>query len=220
MTDIEIEDNEPQIEGATLPEDQNGEENMAVVTCVLCASQKDISVTYRGSVTTTDDVLRGTLTCRDTDRFDKPCDGVTVFEMVNEGITFYPGRLFEVDIRRDVAPDASEMIHEAILCFYGSSNRGVVAFCRSAAEEALKAKDVPGINLDAKIKKAGKYLSAEELALANAARLTGRNALHRLAVVSHANALGALTNTIDFLNAVGEKTPFPAWLSERGSNEE
>ena len=168
-----------------------GEEEMALITCIRCGSQKRINVLYRGSTTSTDDVLRGTLTCKREieKRTGELCNGMTVFEMVDEGITFYPGRLFDEDIHLGVAESANEMLMEALLCFYGSSYRGVVAFCRSAAEEALDAKDVPGANLDAKIKKAGDYLSAEERALANAARLTGRNALHHLAVVSTANAL-------------------------------
>lgn len=202
----------------TLPETRDGEKEMALVTCVSCGSQKQISVQFRDSTTTTNDVLRGTLTCKSEDRSGQPCEGVTVFEVVDDAVTFYPGRLFEPDIGRDIAINALAMLGEAVLCFYGSSYRGVVAFCRSAAEEALTAKDVPGRDLDAKIKRAGDYLSDEERSLANAARITGRNVLHHLAVVSKANALGALTNSIDFLDAVSAKESFPASQSGTGSN--
>jgi hypothetical protein len=148
----------------------------------------------------------------------EPCNAVTVFELVSDAITFYPGQLFQEDLHDSVAANAVEMLNEALLCFYGSSYRGVVTFCRSAAEEVLVAQDVQGKDLDAKIKKAGDYLDPEERALANAARITGRNAIHRLAVVSAANALGALTNSTDFLNSVSEKDMFPAWQSKQDNN--
>ena len=165
----------------------------------------------------TDDVLRGALTCK-CERKGKPCNGTTVFELTKDGITFYPGLLFEEDLRGGVAPNAKEMMMEAIKCFYGASNRGVVAFCRSAAEEALSAKEVPGSVLDDKIKRAGEYLTADEQVLAHSARLIGRLALHHMAIVSNAAALGALNNTIEFINAVEKKESFPEWQLKRGSS--
>ena len=192
---------------------------MALVTCVRCSRQKHIGLLYKGQNTSTDDVLRGTLTCKHPhERSHRPCDGVTVFELVEDALTFYPGRLFEVGSLNGIAPNALEMFGEALLCFYGASYRGVVAFCRPSAEEALAAKGVLARDLNAKIKEAGDYLGAEDRALANAARITGNNALHHLAVVSMANALGALTNTTDFLKAVSTKKPFPEWQSGQDSN--
>jgi hypothetical protein len=203
----------------TLPTVQDGEEEMALVKCIRCGHQKEILVRYRTGSAFTDDVLRGTLICKEEPRRGHPCNGTTIFELADNAITFYPGRLFQTDLYRDIAQDAVEMLLEAVKCFYGDSNRGVVAFCRSAAEEALGEKKVPGRDLNTKIEKAGEYLTAEEQALANAARITGRNALHHLAVVSTANALGALTNTADLLNSVSEKEPFPTWQSKQGSSE-
>ena len=147
----------------TLPSTIKGEEEIALVTCVKGSSQRHIRVQYPNSTLGhTNDVLRGTLTCKRKKERRPPCDGVTVFEFVNDGLTFVPGHLFEGDLHKDIAPNAREMMEEAVLCFYGASNRGVVAFCRSAAEEALSAKKVPGGSLDEKIKKAGKYLSEDE----------------------------------------------------------
>ena len=207
-------------EEVRLPVNQIGEEHMAAVTCVSCGHQRRVRVEYKGTGSSTDDVLRGVLTCKRKEARKQLCNGITVFELANDGMTFYPGRLFEEDLQKGVAPDAREMMGEAVRCFYGASNRGTVAFCRSAAEEALAAKEVPGRDLDAKIKKAGDYLSDDEKTFAHSARLVGRNAIHHMAVVSTAAALGSLNNTIEFLNVVQRKEPFPEWQSKQGSNEE
>jgi len=173
----------------TLPVSQDGEEEMALITCIGCGDTKRVRVQYASTGNLADDVLRGTLTCTHKVRPNRPCNTVTVFEVARDAVTFYPGRLFQDDLHLNIAQDAREMLSEALLCFYGNSYRGVVVFCRSAAEEALVSQDVPGLSLTAKIENAGDYLTAEEHALANAARIIGRNAIHRLAIVSTANAL-------------------------------
>jgi len=110
------------------------------------------------------------------------------------------------------------MLEEALLCLYGASGRGTVAFCRSAVEEALAHKNVPGSSLDQKIKNAKTILGDEERTLANGARLTGRNAIHRMAEATNSQAMLALTTTADLLNHIAQQTPLPASQSGTGSN--
>ena len=112
------------------------------------------------------------------------------------------------------------MFEEALLCFYGGSNRGTVAMCRSAVEEALDGKNVTGDNLAAKIENTPKSILAdEEKSQATGARLTGRNALHRMAEVSTTQAMLALTTTTGLINHIGQQRALPASQSEPNSNE-
>lgn len=151
------------------------------------------------------DILRCVLTCGQ-------CRKKTVFQLENGyALTFLPGKLLTVDLQSDVAPNAKEMLEEALLCFYGGSGRGTVAFCRSAVEEALAHKNVPGNVLDQKIKNAPKtILGDEERTLANGARLTGRNAIHRMAEATDPQAMLALTTAADLINHISQQTPLPA----------
>ena len=129
--------------------------------------------------------------------------------------------MFEGDLKEDVAPNTKEMINEAVLCFFGSSYRGVVAFCRSALEEALEAKNVKGDDLFKKIEaaKKGELLGDVEVSQAHGARLVGREALHRMGIVSQAQGMLALAATVDLLNHITKQKPLPALQSKKDSNE-
>ena len=193
---------------------------MAQIPCASCGfNHRAIGQTARFSegspaaAVLNKDVLRGVLTCG-------KCGGKTVFQLEDGyGLSYLPGKLFVEDLRRDVAPNAQEMFREALLCFYGASGRGAVAFCRSAVEEALANKNVPGANLDAKIKNAPKsILGDEQRSQATGARLIRRNALHRMAMVSNTQGILALTTTIDLLNHTAQQTRLPALQSGTSNN--
>jgi len=150
------------------------------------------------------DELLSVLTCG-------ACGKKSLFRLSNGyALTFLPGKIITEDLRNDVAPNAADMFQEAMLCFYGSSGRGTVAFCRSAVEEALADKNVPGSTLDKKIKNAPtSMLGDEEKTLANGARLTGRNAIHRMATVTDSQAILALTATTSLLNHIAQQAALP-----------
>lgn len=207
------------LETHILPETQEGDEQaMARLVCVGVDSKGEdcirvwaITLERVGVMPSeTRDVLEGAIKC-------EKCGSQNPLSVTRDAVRS-PGRLFESDLNKNVAVDAREMYLEALLCFYGTSYRGAVAFCRSAVEESLAAKEVPGGVLDTKIKKAGKWLEPDEIALANAARIVGRNVIHHMAKVSQANAMGALTNSADLLNVIETKERWPAWQSKQGSN--
>ena len=200
--------------------DEGEEREMAQIPCAWCGwNFRNIGQTEKYSTGSPandvlpKDILRCVLTCG-------KCGGKTVFQLEDGyALTFLPGKLLTEGLRNIVAPNAKEMHEEALLCFYGGSGRGTVAFCRSAVEEALAHKNVPGRDLDAKIKNAPKdILGDEEKALANGARLTGRNAIHRMAEVSDSQGMLALTTTADLLNHIAQQRSLPASQSEKGNN--
>ena len=148
------------------------------------------------------DELSSVLTCG-------ACGKKSFFRLMNGyALTFLPGKIITEDLRNDVAPNATEMFQEAMLCFYGSSGRGTFAFCRAAVEEALAEKNVKGANLDSKIKNApNSILGDEEKTMAT--RLTGVNAIHRMATVNDSGAMLALMTTTSLLNHIAQQAALP-----------
>ncbi len=211
-----------QIDKSILPSSKEMEEKMAILKCVYCGSERDVNNSgyYDRSITSETfapvmrDIIRGYLVCGH-------CHRRTVFALEGNVFIFLPGKVFEEGLREDVAPNGREMFSEAALCFYGGSNRGVVAFIRSALEEALAAKGVPGGHFDAKITNAKKHgiLGDDEVAQAHSARLSGRNALHRMMEVSQLQAVGVLGAAVFLLNHIAQQKPVPASQSGKGSNE-
>lgn len=201
-----------------LPSSEEMEVEMAILRCVYCGSERviDNSGYYNRKVTSElllDDTIRGYLSCGH-------CGLRTIFELQGKTLTFLPGRAVEENLTNDVDDNAREMFEEALLCLYGGSGRGVVAFARSAVEEALSAKRVEGKNLDAKIPNAKKHgiLGDEEASQVHGARLSGRNALHRMQEVSQLQAMIALSATVFLLNHIAEQEPVPASQLETDSN--
>ena len=198
---------------------------MPEIVCVDCGHSHELM--YRGWVWGTtrhpSGSIRGVLTCYrplDPDAVGReaPCEGQTLFQLTQNAISWAPGKLFQEDLKTE-ADNAKEMFQEALLCFYGASNRGTVAMCRSAVEEALGDKNVPGRDLDSKIKNAPAYiLGPEEISMANGARLSGRNVLHHMAQVTHTQAMVALTTTIDLINHIAQQEPMPELQPEKDSN--
>jgi len=143
------------------------------------------------------------------------CGGVSVFEMRGDNIiTFNPGRMVNgPDELGSATPErAREAYSEAMLCYYGAAYRGTVAMCRSAVEEALDDKGAKGRDLHTKVEDAKSRLNIlgdEEVALAQGARLVGRNALHRGASVTQTQATVALGATFDLVNHIASQTPSP-----------
>ncbi len=205
-------------EPGTLSISVTRENLMATIPCAWCGRTRKIDQIvpgFGGGVTEDyirQDVLRGSLTCGH-------CHNLTVFEIQENIIQYLPGRLYQGDIDEAVDENAREMLKEAILCFYGASYRGAVSFCRAAVEEALEAKGIKGEDLNAKIINAekAKFLTDDEISLAHAARLIGRNALDRLALLSALQAVGSLTNAIDLTNIIALKRPAPASRSKKKS---
>ena len=209
-----------QDEDAKLAPPQELEESMAEITCVECGTKHFIdNHGFRGSggmmVPTT--VLQGVLVCRGKD-YNHACKSKTVFELTGNSTTFAPGKLFENDLR-GVTPEVRDLFEEAVLCFYGKAHKGVVGMCRSAVEQSLDEKNAPGPNLYEKIEGVpDSFLGPEQKTAAHATRLSGRNALHRLAQVTQAQALTALNVTIDLVNHISAQAPLPASQSGTGSN--
>jgi hypothetical protein len=211
---------ENQLENATLPETQEGEIGMPQIACSVCGfNYRTISQTasaMEGSEAARihrEDVLRGLLTCGS-------CGEKIIFQLQDGyALTFLPGKILTDDLRKDAAPNAKEMFNEAVRCFYGDSGRGVVAFCRSAVEEALAHKNVRDGDLNQKIANTPRnMLGDEERSQATGARLTGRNALHRMASISDSQVMLALQTTVDLLNHIALQEPLPASQSETDSS--
>ena len=203
-------------ENATLPENHLGEiEEMAEIRCTNCGDVCEIAINpniirsrVRGEggrmVEPEGDIIRGIRTCL-------YCHTKTIFELTGNVPSFVPGPLFTEDVRADVAPNAKEMLEEALMCLYGGSLRGTVTMCRSSVEEALAEKNVPGKDLDAKIKNApATILGPEEKSQATAARLIGRGAVHLMAPVPLSQAMLALGATIDLINHIAQQPALPA----------
>ena len=213
-------------ENATLPAAQIGGDEMPEIVCVGCGNEHGLI--YQGYVwaggRNPGGSIRGVLTCHrpiDPNNLNSSnCNQKTVFELTRNAVTWAPGNTFKEGLRQDVAEDAKEMFREALLCFYGGSGRGTVVMCRSTVEEALTEKNVTGDNLDARIKNApDSILGDEERTSANGARLTGRNAAHRMAEVTTAQAMLALVTTVDLVNHIAQQSALPASQSEPDNNE-
>ena len=178
---------------------------MAAVACAKCEEVREIAVVYVTTGKPTVDVLSGTVTC-------EHCGSQTVFKLKQNSIRYYPGGI-ESGLTSQAAANAKEMVEEAHRCFYGGSYRGVVAFCRSAVEEALDDKNVTGSDLNQKTERARKatppILGDEEVSMSHGARLTGRNAIHRMAEVSERQAMLALTAASELVNHVAQQPAIP-----------
>ena len=192
---------------------------MAEITCVNCGRNRNITNSghERPHGWKNTDVIRGVLICRgpiNVKSFGEgePCKGRTVFELTGNSVTFAPGKLYEGDLRRDVPTEASEYFSEAVLCFYGTAYKGVVAMCRSSVEAALDHKGAKGADLKKKIiyaKDKLKILGDEEVSQAQGARLIGRDAIHRGLEVTQTQALISLGATLDLVNHINESSPAP-----------
>jgi hypothetical protein len=199
-------------QGATLPQEAQGEASeMALVACADCGQLHDVASVRRGqdalgrgrpAVPTK---LLGTLVCG-------ICRSRTVFELEGPAIRFAPGDVLRVTVPRGVDASASASFEEAMTCFYGRAYRAVAAMCRSALEEELDAKHVPGRDLEKKIDAAlaNNLINQEHVALAHGSRVVGNHALHRMRVVLPGEALAALLNTATLLTHISGQPPMSA----------
>lgn len=203
------------------------EGEMPEITCVGC--NRGHFLRYHGYEWAGDRVnhgiIRGLLIChapvKREGRFEKeqPCKTSSVFEITGDSVSFLPGKLFQEDLDRRTPDEAQACFQEGLLAFYGQAHRATVAMCRSAVEASLDSKRVSGRDLYEKIPNAQRMgiIGDEEVSQAQAARLTGRDALHHGRLVSQSQALLALTATLQFLNHVAQQ-PQPASQSGTGSN--
>jgi hypothetical protein len=178
-------------------------EEMAQITCVKCGNDCEVQInpnvramTKGGQPINPPEQIRGVFIC-------SRCHSQTVFELTGNSVTFMPGRLFTADLSPNAPAKAVDSFQDAVFCFYGQGYRGAVGMCRSAIEDSLDAKGAQGSDLFQKIeysKTTLGILGDEQVAEAQAARLIGRNALHRGMEVSPTQAMLALSGTIDLIN--------------------
>jgi hypothetical protein len=172
---------------------------MAELLCAYCGSMRPLAHNYgAGSGTyqwADKEEIQGLLICGQ-------CGKRTVFAMTGNFISFYPGKFLEEELDAGLSEGVVACFEDALLSFYGRAYRSSVAMCRSALEEALDSKGISGKDLYAKIQQAEKIkiLGTEEISQAQAARLIGRNALHRGMPVTKNQSLLALTSTLHLVN--------------------
>ncbi len=189
---------------------------MAEIPCAWCGRTRTVSLdnlshTYM-QTRFSQDIVRGTLTCAF-------CQKHTLFEMTGNDATYLPGQLYQEDLEPNVPESAREAFEDALKAMLGSCYRGTVALCRSAIEEALDAQYVPGNNLFEKASKAkGTILRDIEFSHADGARVLGRDALHKGKPVSMSEAELAIIITVQLLNHIAERPPYPASQSGPTSN--
>lgn len=190
------------------------EEEMLVITCAYCGATREISVhnssqwiDNRPHTHTHYDEFSIVVTCG-------ACGKKTLIGLEGDRIVFMPGKLFEEEIDKRLSLNTRELFNDAILAFYGNAFRGTVALCRSCVEDALNSKNAgkPHDSLDDRIPiaRAGGLLGDQEVTQAHAARLAGRNTLHRGMSVNKTQALLALRATLDLLNHIASKPSLPA----------
>lgn len=191
------------------------EDGVAQIVCAHCGNTRSLThLANQGMMMAQwvyEDRIMATLVCGE-------CKGKSVFHMRGNNITFLPGKVIDRP-ETDIGADALAAFDEAVAAYEGQSYRACVAFCRSAVEDSLDHKNVPGQELFGKAQNAhgkGLPLDDEAFALATGARLIGRNTLHRKMEVSASQALAMLSGTLDVLNHIGAQ---PAMQSGTDSNE-
>lgn len=193
---------------------------MPEIACIRCG--KAHLITHQGYIygdsRHPNGVIRGVLTCQantESGSRSQPCEGVTLFELTRNVNTWTPGTLFHEDLSVRISPIVRDLFQEAVNAFYGGAYKGVVALCRSAVEQSLDEKGVVGNNLFAKITKAPEnILGSRQKTWADASRLDGRDALHRLMAVTPTQALTGLNITIQLLNHIANASAVPVAQSE------
>jgi len=144
----------------------------------------------------------------------KQCRRDTTYEIEGMAVIGAPTRLMTGQIAEGIPAEVKSLVEEATRCFYAQAYRAVVALCRSAVEEALDQKNVPGRYLDDKITNARNsnpaILDEQQETQATAARLAGRNALHRGQQVNQTQAVLAVTSTVELVNHIAVQQPLPA----------
>lgn len=208
-----------------LPPTEELEGNMPEIACTGCGRGHVID--YQGFVyggsRLRSGIIQGVLVCHaPVEREGRPnqhCDAHTVFEISGTSVSFAPGRLFEEDLDISTSKEVQGLFQDATRCFYGKSYRGTLGLCRSVIEQALDEKNVPGRDLYKKIQNCPEsILGTQEKTWADASRLNGREALHRLVNFTHTQALTSLNLTITLANHIAGQEPLPASQSEPGSN--
>jgi hypothetical protein len=200
---------------------------MPEIVCVECGNSHQI--THQGYVVSggrrsPNGVIRGVLTCHapveTRPSRNRPCGGQTLFELTRNATSWAPGALFHEDISPQVSRAVRILFREAVNAFYGGAYKGVLALCRSAVELSLDERNVKGRDLFEKIQNApGNILGSREKTWADASRLDGRDALHRLMDASPTQALSSLNTTILLINRIASAAALPASQSGPGSSE-
>jgi len=168
--------------------------------CVIQLTASVIRIAREGITNASPDKIRGVYIC-------PQCTTQTLFEQTGDALTFMPGAMFSEDMSPNAPDQVKDAFQDALRCFYGQGHRGAVGMCRSAIEESLDAKGAKGNDLYQKIEFAKNTLGIlgdEQVAAAQAARLIGRNALHRGMDISPTQAMLALQATLDLINYIDE----------------
>lgn len=193
--------------GDTLPGEITGEGDMPIMTCDWCGNERAIALARSVSEGRLDveDAIQGAFVCGE-------CGKRSAFTLRGQAIVFRPGKLFIEDIGAQVPVLVVELVQEAAFCFYGASNRGAVAMCRAAVEEALKTQGCKGNDLNALIVDAEKrgVLGDEQVSHAHAARLAGNATIHKGRVVSPSEAMLAISAAVTLVNHIAQQPPMPA----------
>ncbi len=189
----------------TLPENHEGEGEMARVRCVGPVCGRTWDLTFKAMYTRaneTIDVLSGTIECHD-------CQSRSPFTLTQDAASA-PSLTYGA-LEQVVEGLMRNSAEEAELCFFGGAYRACVAMGRAALEDLLHDKGIGKENdgLDARVKEAGNWLSDEQVSQITMARLIGREALHRRRLVSQLEGLTALATTFHLLNDLAPK-PKPA----------
>ncbi|MBI4337039.1 MAG: DUF4145 domain-containing protein [Chloroflexi bacterium] len=208
-------------ERTTLPLTEELEVAMAQLSCSHCGHIRDVLVnndvytwTIRPGMGLREeqrhryDTLYVTVECA-------RCQKQSVFTLNHNAVQFAAGKLIANDLSDPVSPDSKGLFQDALQSFYGQSFKGVVAMCRAAVEAELETKNVHGPKKDdlfekIEVAKQSKFLDEVQYTAAHAARIAGRDALHRMGAVSQSQALLALTATVEVLNHLAPNLPLPA----------
>lgn len=211
-------------EETKLPIGQAGEDEMAYFACSGCDRHLGVQfeLTAAGFVRALDrmtaekigerDIINAVVTCR-------YCNERTAIEMRGTDMVFVSDKETFGRLNSDVPRVVQVMHMEAKLCFWGGAYRAVPGMCRSCVEQSLSAKGIKGKDLNEQIENAPQnILGDQEKTLANGARLTGRNTLHRMREVTRTQALVIISATTDLVNHIAAQKP--ATQSRPGSSEQ
>ena len=211
----------------TLPlTDELESQEMPEIVCVRCGEEHALTNQgiFWGGGRKPFSTIRGTLVCgaprSASSARPSACGGKTLFELTNNAISWAPGNLFNENLK-GVSQTVTGLFLEAINAFYGDAHKGVLALCRSTVKQSLDEKNVPGKDLYEKVQNApASILGSQEKTWADASRLDGRDALHRLKVVTPTESLISLNTTIQLANHIAGTTALPATKSGISSNEQ